>query len=203
MKMHSLCAVLPAGLVAAALANLAGCSKNDGTQTATPSPAGPKLADLVDFPVGIRSDDPSVNDFLMEAIRTCVAEDYEAFRLLWSAREEPIAEPRFRRAWRACRKVSVQELKKIKLVRTGDGTKDAQGKMEEIVYVVRGHVRLDPNEVPEPERDIILLLVRENEKWRLATVPRKVKESLVSEVAGAEKGPGGTEPATRPADGEP
>ena len=139
----------------------------------------------VHFPDKLRVEDASVNEFILEAIHTCVEGDYEAFRLLWSAKEEPLTEQEFRRGWRAVREVDIQQVRKLQ---TPEG---------EIVYAVRGLVRLDPAEVPEPNRDIVLLLVKENDQWRIARAPGSVRQMLAREQS-AETKPTAEAPTTQP-----
>jgi hypothetical protein len=158
-------------LLAAAAA--AGCAKKESTK-ATPTPS-PEPIGLLDFPAELRAEDPTVNEFLIQAIQTCVDEDYDAFRLLWSAREEPISEQEFKRGWQANPKVYIKDLRKGP---TEDG---------EAFYAVRALVKLDPAMVPEPERDIVMLLVMEDGKWRLATPPRDVVRFMKSNANGVGK----------------
>ena len=163
-----------------------GCGKEEpeGPKlTPTPRPVG-----LVDFPAELRAADPSVNDFLYEAFQTCASGDYEAFRLLWSVREDPISEQEFIRGWQTDPRVSIKDLKKM---RTPEGA---------TVYAVRALVEFDPGAVLEPDRDIVLLLVKENEKWRVAGAPRSLTKAMKDDAqpdSDAER-PADTAPATQP-----
>ena len=66
------------------------CSREDvPPERPTPTPVRPGP---VVFPPQTQADDPAVNDFVLRATQTCAEGDYAAFRLLWSAREEPLAE---------------------------------------------------------------------------------------------------------------
>ncbi len=153
---------------AAVLATVA-CRRDD-TAGATPSPS-PRPEPIV-FRQEARAEDPAVNDFVIHAIRTCIAGDYPAFRLLWSARQEPLSEAEFRRGWRAVEKVTIHEIRKMK---TPEG---------EVFYAVRGEVDLNPSEVPHPNRNVVLVLVEENGRWRLATAPRQVRAAMLPKEAG-------------------
>ena len=42
---------------------------------------------------------PSDRVAIAEVIETCASGDYEAFRLLWSARDDPFPRDQFHRAW--------------------------------------------------------------------------------------------------------
>ena len=147
---------------------VAGCEREDRP---SPSPtSAPADTGRVEFPASLRADDPQVNDFLFTAIGECIEGDYEAFRLLWSVHEEPLGRAEFERGWRAVHKVRVDKLVRMK---TEEGN---------IVYVVAAHVELDPDEVPEPVRDLVLLLVEESGQWRLATPPRSVRKAMKGET---------------------
>ena len=168
-----------------------GCGKEEpeGPKlTPTPSPVG-----LVDFPAELRAADPSVNDFLCEAFQTCASRDYEAFRLLWSVREDPISEQEFIRGWQTDPRVSIKDLKKM---RTPEGA---------TVYAVRALVEFDPGTVLEPNRDIVLLLVKENGKWRVAGAPRSLTKAMKSDAQpDSDAGrPTDTAPATQPTGSSP
>lgn len=153
----------------------------------------------VDFPPEHRADDQAVNDLVLETIQAATSGDYATFRLLWSAREEPITETEFRRAWQATRSVTIRALIKARfpdhpsVARMGY----AAG---ETVYVAYAQVALDPDLMPtRTKRDMIIMVVREHDTWKLALPPDDVRENVKRLVmAAAEKGPlaGGTAPAT-------
>jgi hypothetical protein len=142
-----------------------GCERSKPRATPTPLPT-PAANALIQFPEALRTEDESVNAFIAEAIRVCASEDYDAFRLLWSALEEPIGKQQFQAGFRATRRVTILDLAKRRLP---DG---------ELVYLVYCLVELDPREVPEPTRDIVLLLRKEQGDWRIATPPQKEARAL-------------------------
>jgi len=157
-------------LVIAALCAPTGCERSSGAASSAPG-ASAKPASFVSFPPEVQSDDPEINAFVRKAIDICVAEDYDAFRLLWSALEEPLREQEFRKGFKAARKVSILDLVKR---RTPEG---------EGVYLVHCLVELDPDEVPEPQRNIVLLLRKENNQWRVAKPPAKEVRALKEKYA--------------------
>ncbi len=138
------------------------CAKEEAVE---PSPT-PSIADSVVFPDSLRADDESVNEFFMSIIKTCKEGDYETFRLLWSAHEEPITLQEFQRGWQADPKVTVLDLRRM---RTEEG---------EVVYLLRALVKLDPDLVPEPERDVVLLFRKEHGQWRLARAPKSAAKVM-------------------------
>ncbi|HNO76881.1 MAG TPA: hypothetical protein PKN33_02385 [Phycisphaerae bacterium] len=154
-----------------------GCKKGDADDETSQLPTPPPKAaerELVSFPPDFKCDDPAVPEFLKSAVKACVDQDYELFRSMWSAREEPISEKEFIRAWQANPRFKLTEMQQMK---TPEG---------EIVYAIRAHVSLDPNEVPEPERDVVLLIVNEQDKWRLCKAPRKLAKMMKGEQDKAE-----------------
>ncbi|MCB9850901.1 MAG: hypothetical protein H6817_09385 [Phycisphaerales bacterium] len=132
---------------------------------------------LVVFPESLKTDDPTVNAFIERAIKVSMAEDYESFRLLWSALEQPLGEQEFRLGFRAARKITILDVEKRR-------TRD-----DEIVYLVHCLIELDPNRIPEtrrdvkPQRDVVLLLRKEGEQWRIATPPRREARALKAQFA--------------------
>lgn len=155
----------------------AGCEREKRNPRPTPPPEESSPASLVLFPPEVQADDPAVNAFIRKAINICVTKDetgkpnYDAFRLLWSALEEPLGEQEFLRGFAATQKVTILDVMKR---RTAD---------DEIVYLVHCLVELDPEQVPEPTRDIVMLLRKENGQWRVATPPRKEVQALKARYA--------------------
>lgn len=151
----------------------AGCKRGDSDGNSTTilpdSGATQEAKSGIVFPPDFECDEPGVPEMLTQAVQACTDQDYEAFRSFWSAREDPITEKEFIRAWRASPEFVLKELRQMK---TPDG---------EIVYAVRALVSLDPNDVPEPERDVVMLIVKESDAWRLKRAPRKLIKMLKKE----------------------
>lgn len=164
-----------------------GCSRDEPDKSAATPAGAPADMGPIEFPDRLRVEDPSVNEFILKAIQTCVSGDYEAFRLLWTARQDPLSEQEFKRGWAAVEKVRIENIRPF---RTPEG---------DIVYAARARVELDPAEVPEPVRDIVLLLVRESEQWRLAPAPPSVREELKKFIASeSDTQPAGETSTTQP-----
>lgn len=143
-------------------------------------------AGVIEFPADVRVADASVNDFVHKVLSTCQSGDYDAFRLLWSASEEPFPRTRYERAWKSFRRARVLALTEMR-------TPDLQP-----VYVVHATVDLDAS-VPDPEREIVLLIKRENDAWHLARPP----EHLVRKVLGqGNENSADPQPTTAPEHGE-
>ncbi len=137
--------------------------------------AGPPAAltekSPIDFPMEVQADDPAVNQFVRQITEICVEGDYERFRLLWAVREDPFPRREFERGWKALNKVRVIALQKMK-TKTG-----------EYLYYLHARVELDES-VPEPEREVVLLIIKENDQWRLAKAPAH----LIKQVLGTTDG---------------
>lgn len=138
-----------------------GCDRSTDQTKTTARPI--QTGVVIDFPADLPPDDPAVTAFVRKVIDTCVAGDYNAFRLLWSIKEDPFPRDSFQRGWRAVRRVSVVRLQKFRRRVEGD-----------IVYGLHAHVELDPA-VPKPRRDVILLIVREDDHWRLRRAPSDLR----------------------------
>jgi hypothetical protein len=156
-----------------------------------PEDAGPsrdrdrKPEPLIVFPEALRPEDANVSAVVRRVIDSCVRGDYEEFRLLWSAKQDPLPRDAFERGWRAVRQVTVLQLQKFR-----------RRAEDDIVYGVHARVELDES-VPEPVRDVVLLLVREADQWRLAAAPKSLQERFLG--SDDEQETTTTQPTTQPA----
>ena len=144
-------------------AGVGGCEREE-IPAAEPVP--PPEPQILDFPAELRAQDESVNLFIRDVIDTCASGDYDAFRMLWSARDDPFPRDQFHRAWQSVQKVTVKALRP--LVNPNDGS---------TLYAVRAWVELDPT-VREPQRDVVILLTWENNQWRLTVPPEGLSDEL-------------------------
>lgn len=139
-------------------------------------PAAPeRKEEIVVFPSGLRVDDATVNEFVRKALAQCAAGDYEAFRRLWTARQEPLPRGEFEEGWQAVQEIKVRALEKVMLA--GDADHDHAD--PETVYALLVEVSLDPARRAgqrEPNREIVLMLSRERDEWRLARPPKSMRE---------------------------
>ncbi len=132
---------------------------------------------------------PYVAAFVRQVVDTCVSGEYDAFRLLWSAREDPYPRDAFERGWRAVQRVTFVNVEKFRRRAEGD-----------IAYGVRARVELDDS-VSEPRRDVVFLIIREAGQWRLARPPAGLSEQLAGTPgAASDEAEAATRPASQPAD---
>jgi hypothetical protein len=168
----------------------AGCRREEETAKSEPVPAQaarPQPADVLVFPNEMRVEDDSVNVFLERAMAVCTTGDYQAFRLLWSAREEPLPQDEFEEGWQAVREIRIRLLEKVLLAPEAG----SEAGIDRTVYAVYADVRLDPEHTAgrrEPEREVVLMLVHEHDDWRLAEAPKSVR-TWVKEKASASSAP--------------
>jgi hypothetical protein len=169
---------------------LASCEREPAPTSARPNKPTPQAAaaSVVEFPAEVQTDDPTVNEFVREAIGTCVSGDYERFRLLWNVREDPFPRGEFERGWKAVRKVTVLKVQKMRNPPEGAAY---EGKY---LYYVHGRVELDAT-MPEPTRDVLLLIIQEGERWRLARAPKNLRERVLGEQG--EGAPGDAAPTSQ------
>lgn len=139
---------------------------------------------LLVFPPSLYVEDASVNDFLRRAMHVCVRGEYDAFRLLWSAREDPLARAEFETGWQAVQQIRIRALQRVRLA-TDDAAKGAASTRE--VYAVLADVQLDPS-LPagqqEPRRDVVLMILREHDEWRLGNAPKSMRTWLKKSIEG-------------------
>lgn len=120
----------------------------------------------VSFPSEVQSDDPAVNEFVRKITHTCVDGDYEEFRLLWAVREDPFPRQEFERGRNALETIRIADLRKMKTL---------QG---EYLYYIHARIELDDS-VPKPARDVVLLIVQEDDRWRLARAPEHLRQKIL------------------------
>lgn len=132
------------------------------------------------FPDSLRASDEAVNIFVRAALTQCAGGNYESFRALWSARQEPISRAEFEEGWQAVQRIEVRGLQKVLLA------DDQEKAAAEPVYVLLVEVALDPAARAgkrEPLREIVLMLVREHDQWRLGNAPKDMREWIKKKSA--------------------
>ena len=156
-----------AALLTAAVALLSSCKRSAPPEAATATPAEPEPRYSVVFPPELRADDPAIDALLDQALTACAEGDYDAFRLLWTAREDPVTREQFDYGWQA-----LTELRVLALERLQD---QADGSA---VYLFCVRVQLDPAELPAhlpPRRYVVLMARHEEERWCLARAPAPLR----------------------------
>ncbi|UCG17181.1 MAG: hypothetical protein JSV19_03955 [Phycisphaerales bacterium] len=163
-----------------------GCKRPDQTESGEPAPES--RAAVVYFPESLQPDDASVTAFIHRAIETCVTGDYDAFRMLWSVREDPFPRDAFERGWRSVRRVRILGVQKFR-----------RKVEDDIVYGVHARIELDES-VPDPQRERVLLIVREAGEWRLARATERLHRwfGLTADEADPADAPAATRPTAHP-----
>lgn len=127
-------------------------------------------AELV-FPTALRVEDETVNAFLEQAMLVTTRGDYDAFRTLWVAVDEPFARDQFDRGWQSLIRLRIEVLQKIR-------DPVDQG----IIYGLYAVAELDPEALPageEPQRRVVLELRREAEGWKFANAREDVRKAVI------------------------
>lgn len=143
--------------------------------------AARRRPDLLRFPADLHMADASVNAFVKEAMLHCASGDYNRFRLLWSAKEEPLSRDDYEQGWQAVQKIAVRALKKVMLAADSKHRGDPSRK----VYVLLAEVALDPTHragAREPNREVVLMMVREQGAWRLAHPPKAMRAWIKTQI---------------------
>jgi len=177
------------GLGIAALTVGLGCRQapDDNQPEPQPEVATPTV-ELV-FPDALKVDDTSANAFVERVIQACARGEYDAFRLLWSARDEPLPREEYEEGWQAIQRIEILALQEVLLER-GSGAKNGG---RELVYAMVMRVALDPAHraaKDEPERNVVLMLVREHDAWRLSRAPKRVRTWIKERIANQGTTPG-------------
>ena len=176
----AMCAVLACALVA-------GCRRTENNLP-TPEPE-PEAAreELIAFPYELHVADADLNEFVMQALRICLAGDYEAFRLLWTAKQEPVARAQFDFGAYAVKQIRVLALERLR-----DQADDST------IYLFCVRIEFDTERMPaevEPSRTVVLLALWEADAWRLARAPKELRRWILARAEVEEEGTEPTEPA--------
>ena len=149
-----------------------------------------KPAQVLIFPESMQVEDESVNAFVKKAMAACAKGDYGAFRLLWSARQEPLPQAEFDAGWKAVQAIRIRSLDHIRMaVKSETGDEDLRDH-----YVFVAEVQFDPQRPAgrkEPTRQVVLLMGKEQGQWRLARAPEKIRSWARAKLpdAGTENDP--------------
>ncbi|MGB2988010.1 MAG: hypothetical protein WBE26_19245 [Phycisphaerae bacterium] len=140
-----------------------------------------KRADLLVFPDELRVGDSSVNEFVERMMADCASGDYDKFRLLWSARQDPLPRDEYEQGWQAVLKIRIRALEKVMIApgTVGELTKDSTA------YAILADVSLDPTHRAgkrEPHREVVLMVIREHDEWRLAHAPKALRTWIKEQV---------------------
>jgi len=161
----------------------------DGSH-AEPEDATHSPVQRVVFPDELRVDYGPANDFISEALSTCVHGDYEAFRLLWSAKQDPLRREEFEQGWQAVKTVRVRAVEKI-VVPTDDKNPvdphvvEPDGIAPDVSYVLLADAEFDTSHrvgKRRAKREFVLLVLREQGQWRLGRAPDAVRVWIKARV---------------------
>ena len=154
-------------LTLALLISIGGCKpeREEAARTQTTE----SQADRLMFPESAAAAaDPAVNRAVREALLACIDDDYDRFRASWSTAEPPMKRRKFKRYWQPVRTIHVRRVQSMRHAQDG-----------RLLYYVDAAIEFGVGG-REPRRDVIFLVVRENDTWRLARAPK----SLVNQVRG-------------------
>ncbi len=146
------------------------------------------------FPKELEVEDESVNAFVREMMEVSTAGNYDDFRLLWSARQQPLPRSEFEKGWSAVEQIRVLALEKVALAgESAEGDADA-----ETVYALYADVQLDAeqlggmraatNKEAGTRRKPILMFLREHGQWRIGRAPKQMCAWIKKKVDGDETG---------------
>jgi len=126
--------------------------------------------------------DPEVNEFVARAVNYCAQGNYEEYRLLWRYDHQPTSRKRFKRMWEA---VETVEVKLVKEILYRDANDLISPPNEYPTYVFHAFIKIKSQALENAEdqlqdRDMILLIVKANNKWHFVPAPDVVKDKMLS-----------------------
>ena len=134
--------------------------------------------ELLIFPEELYVTDVSVNVFVMEAMQVCSTGDYDAFRVLWSVKQDPLTREEFNQGWQAAKKIRVNALERV-MFADQPTTETKETSNGELVFVMLADVELDPTHPAgrrKPKREAVLMILKEQDRWCLAHAPKAMRE---------------------------
>ena len=138
------------------------------------------------FPEALQVTDPSVNAFITRAMTVCAARKYDDFRLLWSAAADPMPRDEFEYGWQAVQSIRILAVEKARLESKPESPGTTSPKTTPpVVYVLFAEVKLDPGHRvarDRPDREVILMVMREHDQWRLAHALRPMRAWIRTKV---------------------
>ena len=176
----AMCAVLACALVA-------GCRRTENNLPAPEPEPEAAREEFIAFPSELHAADADINEFVMQALRTCLAGDYEAFRLLWTAKQEPVARAQFDFGAYAVKQIRVLALERLR-----DQADDSA------IYLFCVRIEFDLERMPaevEPSRTVVLMALWEADAWRLARAPKELRHWILARAGVSEESTDPTEPA--------
>lgn len=154
---------------------LAGCDPSAPDAPNGPDLVEPKPANILIFPDKFHVGDETVNTFVRRAMADCASGDYQKFRLLWSAREEPLPRGEYDQGWQAVQEIRIRALQEVVLAADPERGREE----DQTVYGLAADVSLDPAHRAgrkEPSREVVLMVVSEQGSWRLARPPKTLRD---------------------------
>lgn len=203
---------------AMAMAGLTGCR---GRSAASPDsqPAESEEVDPIHqrgappeviFPAALRTDDPSLNQFIDDVLSFCVKGEYGRYRLAVASQYEPLQRQHFERAWNAVKEVRVRKIMRVHqpTTRQADPSRtDIRPELKGPIYCAHATITLRDDRRTRPVREVVVLLIQENGEWKLGPpAPSAIKHRIMGtqESAGDMVNPIDTdeeESSSRPATG--
>jgi len=180
-------------LLCAGCALLPGCEEQQdkGAKPVESEPVSEAKRTALIFPESLRVEEAPVNALLERAMRLCSEGDYERFRLIWTARQEPISRGEFQKGWAAMQEIRIRALERVALATPiGGETEGRRDSDREIVYVAYAEMTLDPELLgpaarrrdpntgsaeADARREAVLMIVKELGDWRLAQAPKSMR----------------------------
>ncbi len=152
-----------------------GCDPSTSEAPNGPGLVDPKPANILVFPDEYHVGDETVNTFVRRAMADCASGDYQKFRLLWSAREEPLPRGEYDQGWQAVQEIRIRALREVILAADPERGREE----DQTVYGLAADVSLDPAHRAgrkEPSREVVLMVVSEQGSWRLARPPKAMRD---------------------------
>lgn len=161
-------------LVALAAGTLPACERGDTpipteAEEGDPVPALPaEQRPTYKFMPGLREEHPEVSGFVREFLETCLAGNYEDYRKLVSRSANPESKERFQAIYYAIKSVTVETIEAVELP-------GLPPPAYLVVSVVDFHPDRKVSVRAGANREIAILVFKEDERWRMVPAPAELQ----------------------------
>ncbi|NLX13481.1 MAG: hypothetical protein GXY44_07490 [Phycisphaerales bacterium] len=122
----------------------------------------------IHFPHELKTEDHSLNQFVMRILEICYKGDYDGFRQLFGTKYTPTSKTNFESVW--------MRVGTIRVVRI-----ERHPRKEPIECYLHAKIELrEPDRQDRTERNVVIMIFQEDGEWRLGTAPREATKAILA-----------------------
>ncbi len=122
----------------------------------------------IHFPHELKTDDPTLNQFVLKILDICNKGDYDGYRQLFGTAYTPTPKTNFEHVW--------QQVRMIRVVRI-----EKHPRRDPPEYYLHARIILrQPDRQNRTERNVIIMMFKEDGEWRLGSAPKEVSRVIMA-----------------------